>query len=116
MLEKKKVLVCSIFSFSGVVSISFASLTLSHTRPGFYVSAVQVFENTLGKGEIAHSEQFLLFPQYFPPTWKTLPFSSNLKLSSANSFCLEGFKISHLGEGKNLGLHGKEKADEGICV
>ena len=23
-------------------------------------------ENTVGKGEIAHYEQFLLFPQYFP--------------------------------------------------
>ena len=23
------------------------------------------FENNVGKGEIAHNEQFLLFPQYF---------------------------------------------------
>ena len=29
------------------------------------VSAVQVFENTVGKGEIARNEQFLLFPQCF---------------------------------------------------
>ena len=40
-------------------------LTLSQTSPGFYVSAVQVFENNVGKGEVAHNEQFLLFPQYF---------------------------------------------------
>ena len=41
-------------------------LTLSQTSPGFYVSAVQVFWiNTVGKGEIAHHEQFLLFPQCF---------------------------------------------------
>ena len=26
---------------------------------------------TLGKGEIAHNEQFLLFPQFFLPTWRT---------------------------------------------
>ena len=26
-------------------------------------------ENTLGKGEIAHYEQFLLFPQCFQKTW-----------------------------------------------
>ena len=25
------------------------------------------FENTVGKGEIAHNEQFLLFPQCFLP-------------------------------------------------
>ena len=27
---------------------------------------------TLGKGEIAHNKQFLLFPQYFLPIWRTL--------------------------------------------
>ena len=42
-------------------------LTLSQTSPGFYVYAVQVFENTVGKGEIARNEQFLLFPQCFLP-------------------------------------------------
>ena len=40
-------------------------LTLSHTSPGFYLSAVQVFENTAGKGEIAGNKHFLLFPQCF---------------------------------------------------
>ena len=29
------------------------------------------FENTVGKGEIAHNEQFLLFPKYFLPFWRT---------------------------------------------
>ena len=28
-------------------------------------------ENTVGKGEIAHNEQFLLYPQYFLLTWRT---------------------------------------------
>ena len=28
------------------------------------------FENTVGKGEIAHNEQFLLFPQCFLPIWR----------------------------------------------
>ena len=37
-------------------------LTLSQTSPDFYMSAVQDFENTMGKEEIAHYEQFLLFP------------------------------------------------------
>ena len=47
-------------------------LTLSQTNPGFYVSAVQVFENTVGKGEIARNKQFLLLPQRFLTIWKTL--------------------------------------------
>ena len=48
------------------------------------------FENTVGEGEMAFYEQFL-FPQCFLPIWQTfLPFSSNLKLSSANPFNLEG--------------------------
>ena len=29
------------------------------------------FENTVGKGETARYEQFLLFPQYFLPVWIT---------------------------------------------
>ena len=65
-------------------------LTLSQTSPGFYVSSVQAFENTVGKGEIARNEQFLLFPQCFSINLENfLPFSSTLKLLSANSFNLE---------------------------
>ena len=41
------------------------------------------FENIVGKGEIVRLDNFL-------------PFSSNLKLSSANSFSLEGSKICRL--------------------
>ena len=29
------------------------------------------FKNTVGKGEIAHHEQFLLFPRCFLPFWRT---------------------------------------------
>ena len=36
-------------------------------NPLFYVS----FENTVGKGEIARNEQFLLFPQCFLAFWRT---------------------------------------------
>ena len=58
------------------------------------------FENTVGKGEIAHIEQFLLFPTVFSTCLDNfLPFLSNLKLSSANSFILEEFKICCLGKG-----------------
>ena len=31
----------------------------------------QAFESTVGKREIAHNEQFLLFPQCFLPIWIT---------------------------------------------
>ena len=31
----------------------------------------ECFENTVGKGEIAPNEQFLLFPQCFLPFWRT---------------------------------------------
>ena len=59
------------------------------------------FENTVGKGEIAHNEQFLLFPHCFLPILITFChfFFSNLKLSSANSSSLEESKICRLGKG-----------------
>ena len=79
------------FFYSNVV---LCGLTLSQTSPGFYMSAVQVFENTVGKGEIARNEQFLHFPPCFLPVWRAFcHFLSNLKLSSANSFSLEESKI-----------------------
>ena len=50
----------------------FLALTLTQTSPAFYMSAAQVFENIVGRGEIARNEQFLLFPQCFVSTWRTL--------------------------------------------
>ena len=47
-------------------------LTLSQTSPCFYVSAVQVFENTVGKGEITRNKQFLLFARCVLPYLRTL--------------------------------------------
>ena len=37
----------------------------------FMCLSYKSFENTVEKGEIAHYEQFLLFPQYFLPIWRT---------------------------------------------
>ena len=57
----------------------------------------------MGKGEIARNEQFLLFPQCILPLKRTFfSFSSNLKLSSANSSSFEESKICRLGQGKEL--------------
>ena len=75
-------------------------LTLPQTCPGLYLSSAKFFfENTVGKGEIAHSEQFLLFPQCSLPFWRTFYQSPNLKLLSANCFSLKESKICHLGKG-----------------
>ena len=60
---------------------------------------------TLGKGEIARYEQFLLFPQCFLPFLENFLSSlSKLKLSSANSFILEQSKILSFGNGLTIGL------------
>ena len=68
-------------------------------NPWFLRVQYRSFENTVGKGEIAHNEQFLLFPQCFLTIQNFLLFSSNLKLLSENSFNLEESKICHLGKG-----------------
>ena len=64
------------------------------------VSAVQVFlKNTVGKGEIAHNEQFLLFPQCFLTIWKTFcqfPQIWNCHLQTLLSF--KGSKIGRSGK------------------
>ena len=53
-------------------SIILYSLTLSQTNLCFYVSVVQVFLlNTVGTGEIAGNEQFLLFQKCFLTVWRT---------------------------------------------
>ena len=59
----------------------------------------KIFENTVGKGEIARNEQFLLFPPVFPTLENFLPFSSNSKLSSAISLSSEDSIIYCLGKG-----------------
>ena len=71
------------------------------------------FEYTVGKGEIAHNQQFilfriahtaqfLLFPQFFYLSGELYAISSNSKLSSANSFSLEESKIYRLGKGQDI--------------
>ena len=58
------------------------------------------FENTVGKGEIAHNEQVLPFPQCFLLIWGTFCHLDHiLKLLSANSFSVEESKFHRLGKG-----------------
>ena len=55
-----------IYRFSCFLNTSKKSLfNVSHRNPSFCISAAQVFENIVGKGEIARNEQFLLFPLHF---------------------------------------------------
>ena len=53
-----KIVVCKLFN-------------LFSNKPWVYISAVQVCENTLRKGEIAHIEQFLLYLHCFLPFNRT---------------------------------------------
>ena len=57
------------------------------------------FENTVEKGGIARNEQFLPSPVFSTLLENFLPYSSDLKLSSANSVSLEESKICRLGKG-----------------
>ena len=71
------------------------------------------FENTAGKGEIARNEQFLLFPLCFLAYMVNFPpFSSNLQLSSANSFSLEESKICCFGEGLKQNIFKNQKLSD----
>ena len=69
-------------------------LTLSQTSPGFYVSSLQVFRKHCGKRRNCSLRAISPFPTVFSTCLKNfLAFSSNLKLSSANSFSLEESKF-----------------------
>ena len=73
---------------------SIAYLTLSQKALVFTCLQHRFSENTVGKGEIARNEQFLLFSTVFSICLETsVSFSTNLKLPSANSLSLEESKI-----------------------
>ena len=88
-------------------SLRKADSTHSQTSPDFYVSAVQVFtclqyrsfENTVGAGEIARNEQFLLFPQCFLPTCELSAIFIRFDIVVCKFFSLEESKICHLEKG-----------------
>ena len=73
-------------------------LTLYHkiiTLPALYRSS---FENTVGKGENADDQHFLLFPQYFLSFPKLSIFQLRFILMSANVFNLDQSKILRFGK------------------
>ena len=69
----------------------------------------------MGKGEIARDKQFLPFPTVFSNHLKNfIPFSSNLKLSSANLFSLKEYKLFVWESVKNIVIHGKVAPSQGL--
>ena len=60
-------------------------LTLYHTIPSFNDLIKWPFENTVGKGENAGNQHFLLFPQYFPQCF--LPFPKQNSIFNSYLLC-----------------------------
>ena len=76
--------------------LSTRAITQPFKKQAFVFTCLQYksFENMVGKGEIAHNGQILLFPQCFLPIWRTFCYYlSNSKLSSAKSYSLEKSKF-----------------------
>ena len=57
--------------FTSKMSIQLCLLEMFNPFLVFMCLQYKSFENTVGKGEIARDEQFLLFPQCFLTIWKT---------------------------------------------
>ena len=60
------------------------------------------FENTVGKEEIAHNGQFLLFPLCFLPFGELSTIFLKFEIVSCKLFSLEDSKICCLGKGLTL--------------
>ena len=75
------------------------ALTLSQIRPVFYVSAIHVLKTLREKKKLLVTSNFSFSHSVSIRMDNVLPFSSNLKLSSANSFSLEESKFRRLGKG-----------------
>ena len=88
------------FGADWLIFVDARVLTLSQTSPGCYVSAVKVFRKHCGKRRNCSLRAISPFPAVFSTLLENyLPFSSNLKMSSANYFSLEESKICCLGKG-----------------
>ena len=67
--------------------------------------------NIVGNVEIAHYEQFLLFPQCFLPFGELSVIFIQFEIVAAKSFSLEQSKICHFGRGLKSGL-----CDKGLTL
>ena len=98
--KKKKMLVTSIFSFS--LNVFKRHLHRVVKSPCFYVSVVQLLKILLEKEKLLVTSNFSFSNSVFYPFRKISSFTSNLKLSSANSISLEESKICRLGKNNEL--------------
>ena len=97
--EEEKNVLSGIFFFSNNTSIKIFLLNPFPKSPGFYVSVVQVFWKHCGKRGKCSWRDISPFPTLFSTRFENfVPLSSNLKLSSSNSFSLEESKICCLGK------------------
>ena len=68
------------------------------------------FENTVGIGEIVHNEQFLIFPQYFVPVWRTSAIFIKFKIAVSKALvfmCLQ-YKCFENTVGKGEIVHNEQ--------
>ena len=77
-------IVLSVLTYFRTVTHKKAFLTLSKQAPNYTCMQYKSFENTFGKAEIAHYEPFST--EFSTLLENFLPFSLNLKFSSAYSF------------------------------
>ena len=75
VMSNIKFVVCKCFQFVQI----FSSVNPFPNKPWFLRVCRTSLENTVGKGEIAHNEQFLLFPQCFLSIWKTFYHSDQIR-------------------------------------
>ena len=89
-------LLCSVNVWHELHNFHDNSLTHSHTITPFEAPGKQAFWKHCGKRRNCSLRAISPFPMVFSTCLDNFHFSSNLKLSSANSFSLEESKICHL--------------------
>ena len=106
--------IIKIYLVDSLEATLFAQLTLFKRAPVFICLQYKSFENTAQKGEIAHNELFLLFPQY-THLENVLPFSMNLQtLSVWKSVRFVLSKGVNLKVGQNVCLDESEFGSSGV--
>ena len=73
MRKQENIQVTHILSILRIFKAFFHRCVNPFPRQGLVFTCLQYksFENTVGKGDIARNEQYLLSPQCFLPVWKT---------------------------------------------
>ena len=94
--------------FSGILQHYPRAVNPFPNKPWFLLVCSTSLENTVGKGEIAQNEQFLLFPQCFLPSWRT--FGHEIAVCKLFQFG----RVLNLLFGKELGALSKDTPKENL--